>query len=194
MSFFQIRFNFISSIKQINISKNCSSQIETVATKRNVTDVTEPFTDAETWKKHNIWSHYQFGGQLPAENKPINILKLRNFLKTLSNFDQHQDFYNFFDSEKLLDVFLSVFLLKFLPMENVEVQSTFSLINYESAESDYLVETIIKRSWITDVYGYFFNKYVKTGLKRDMLERVSVNGLIGRRFKRFHHLAINVKK
>ena len=112
----------------------------------------------------------------------------------MSNFDQHQDFYNFFDSEKLLDVFLSVFQLKFLPMENVEVQSTFSLINYESAESEYLVETIIKRSWITDVYGYFFNKYVKTGLKRDMLERVSVNGLIGRRFKRFHHLAINVKK
>ena len=47
MSFFQIRFNFISSIKQINISKNFSSQMETVATKRNVTDVTEPFTDAE---------------------------------------------------------------------------------------------------------------------------------------------------
>ena len=170
--------------------------METVATKRNVTDVTEPFTDAETWKKHNIWSHYQFGGQLPAENKPINILKLRNFLKTLSNFDQHQDFYNFFDSEKLLDDFLNVFQLKFLPMENVEVQSTFSLINYEPAESEYLVEIINKRSWITDVYDYFFNKYVKRGLKRDMLKRVSVNGLIESswRFKRFHRLAINVKK
>ena len=48
MTFFQIRFHFISSIKQINSSKNFSSQMETVATKRNVTDVTEPFTDAET--------------------------------------------------------------------------------------------------------------------------------------------------
>ena len=196
MSFFQIRFHFISSIKQINSSKNFSSQMETVATKRNVTDVTEPFTDAETWKNHKIWSHYQFGGQLPAENKARNILKRRNFLKTFSKFDQHQDFYNFFDSEKLLDVFLSVFQLKFLPMENVEVQSTFSLINYEPAESEYLVETINKRSWITDVYDYSFNKYVKRGLKQDMLKRVSVNSLIGSswRFKRFHCLAINVKK
>ena len=114
----------------------------------------------------------------------------------MSNFDQHQDFYNFFDSEKLLDVFLSVFQLKFLPMENVEVQSTFSLINHEPAESEYLVKTINKRSWITDVYHYFFNNYVKRGLKRDMLKRVSVNGLIESswRFKRFHRLAINVKK
>ena len=41
-------------------------------------------------------------------------------------------------------------------MENVEVQSTFSLINYGPAESEYLVEIINKRSWITDVYDYFF--------------------------------------
>ena len=72
------------------------------------------------------------------------------------NFDQHQDLYNFYDSEKLVDDFLSVVELKFLPTKNVEVQVASFLINYHPAESEYLVEIIDKRSWITDVYDCFF--------------------------------------
>lgn len=40
-------FNFITSMKQIIILKNWLKQMETVTMKRNVTDVTNPFTDAE---------------------------------------------------------------------------------------------------------------------------------------------------
>ena len=65
-------------------------------------------------KNHNFLSHYQFGGQLPVENKPTNILKRSNFLTTFSiNFDQHQDFDDFFYSEKLVNDFLNVFKLTF---------------------------------------------------------------------------------
>ena len=108
-------------------------------------------------KNHYFLSHYQFGGQLPVESKAANILRRSNFLMTFSiNFDQHQDFYNFYDSEKLVDDFLSVVELKFLPTKNVEVQVASFLINYHPAESEYLVEIIDKRSWITDVYDCFF--------------------------------------
>ena len=48
MSFSHIKFNFITSIKQTIISKNCLNQMETIALKRNVTDVTKAFTVAET--------------------------------------------------------------------------------------------------------------------------------------------------
>ena len=67
------------------------------------------FHSCRDLKNYKFLSHYQLGDQLPVENNPINILKRCNFLTTFPiNFDQHQDFYNFFDSEKLVDEFLSV--------------------------------------------------------------------------------------
>ena len=41
-------FNFITSMKQIIVLKNWLNQMETVGMKRNVTDVANPFTGAET--------------------------------------------------------------------------------------------------------------------------------------------------
>lgn len=74
----------------------------------------QPFHRCRGLKNHNFLSHYQFGGQLPVENKPTNILKRSNFLTTSSiNFDQHQNFDDFFYSEKLVNDFLNVFKLTF---------------------------------------------------------------------------------
>ena len=70
------------------------------------------------------------------------------------------------------------------------------MINHQPAESEYLVEIIHKRSWITDVYEcIFFNEYLKRALKQDVVKWVIINGLTGSslRFKRFHRLAINIK-
>ena len=47
MSFFHIIFNFITSIKQIIILKKVLNQMDTVATKRKVTDVTKPVSDTD---------------------------------------------------------------------------------------------------------------------------------------------------
>ena len=66
------------------------------------------------------------GDRLRIENKPIKILKRITFLTTFSiNFDQNQNFYNFHDSEKILDDFLCVVQLKYLPTENAEFHGTF---------------------------------------------------------------------
>ena len=194
MSFFCFIFNFITSIKKLLLlfEPDGNRCYEKKCYRCNRT-----FHRCRDLKNHHFLSHCQSGGQLPVENKPLNILKRSNFLTSFSiNFDQHQDFYIFFDSEKLVDDFLSVLELKSLPTENEEVQGTFSLINFQPDESEYLVEIIDKRSLITDVYDcIFFNKYVKRGLTRDMLKRVAVNGLTGNNwiFKRFHRLVISIK-
>ena len=198
MRFFHIIFNLITSITQIIISKKCLNHDGNSCYEKKCYRCNLTFDICRDLKKHNFLCHSWFGRQLPVEYKSVNILERSNFLTTFSiNFEQHQDFYSFFNSEKLADDFLSVDELKYLLAENIEVQGTFSLRNYQPAESEYLVETINKRSWTIDVYDcmFFYNKYVKRGLKRDMLKRVIVNGLTGSgwRFKSFHHLAINVK-
>ena len=72
------------------------------------------------------------------------------------NFEQHFDYYNFFNSEEAVDSFLAVVKNSFVPTKNVEVQGSFSLINYQPSESEFLVEVINKRAWMTDVFGYIF--------------------------------------
>ena len=141
--------------------------------------------------------HYQFGGQCSVQDKPINILKRSNFLTIFSiNYDQHSDFYNFYNSEQIIDNFSTVVENRFAPGKSVEVQVLFSLINFQSPENEFSVKILDKRAWMTDVFDcIFFNNYIRIGFRNEILKRVIVNGLTGSswRFKRFNRIAINVK-
>ena len=70
------------------------------------------------------------------------------------NFEHHFNYYNFFNSEETVDNFLAVVENSFVPTKSVEVQGSFSLINYQPPESEFSVEVIDKRAWMTDVFGY----------------------------------------
>ena len=64
-------------------------------------------------------------------------------------------------------------------------------------KNEFFVEVIDERSWLTDVYSCkFFNEFVKSGFKKDILKRIIVNELTGSswRFKIFNKLSVNVKK
>ena len=80
-------------------------------------------------KNRNFLNHIQLGGQR-RQNRPINILRCDIFTTYIINFEQHSDYYDFFNSEQLVDDFLDVVENKFAPNKKVEVQASFSIINY----------------------------------------------------------------
>ena len=64
----------------------------------------------------------------------------------------HSNFYNFFDGEKATDDFIEVVRQKFVPNDNVEVQGSIYLVNYQPVQSNVINELEDKGIWSTDVY------------------------------------------
>ena len=81
-------------------------------------------------KNHNFIRHYQVRGAQSA-NKPLNILKRDGFVIYSINFEQHSDFYDFFNSERIVNDFLDVVDRRFVITDHVEFQAAFSIINHQ---------------------------------------------------------------
>ena len=96
--------------------------------KRTCAVCCETFCKDRELKKHN--QHYQTG-ERQAENKPINILKRDIFIIYSINFDQHSDFYDSFNPERIMNEFLDMVDNRFAVNGHVEVQAAFSIINYQ---------------------------------------------------------------
>ena len=64
----------------------------------------------------------------------------------------NSNFYNFFDGEKTTDDFIEVVRQKFVPNDNVEVQGSIYLVNYQPVQSNVINELEDKGIWSTDVY------------------------------------------
>ena len=109
------------------------------------------------------------------------------------NFSQHKN-YNLNDAKKALDDFALAFERVFSPGKKVKIQVSMELINYQPTE---IIELESKRVWMTDVYIYvnFLRlkyKFVKAGIKNDLMKRVIINGMTGSswRFKRFARISM----
>ena len=83
-------------------------------------------------KNHIFLNHYQLRGQRPAQNKLLNTLRRSSLLTIYSiNFEQHSNFYDFFNSEQVVEEFLNVVEGNLVATDTVEFQGSFSLINYQ---------------------------------------------------------------
>ena len=59
---------------------------------------------------HNLLFHYQFSGRQSIEGKPIKIIKYdENLQRFCINFNEHSDFYDFFDLRSVVSDYLTVF-------------------------------------------------------------------------------------
>ena len=108
------------------------------------------------------------------------------------NYYQHKTFYDFFDSEKIVDSFLNTFQRSFVPIKKVKFQGYIELINYQQAE---LIELESKRIWLTDVFaGKYFNQYIRAEIRTNFLKKIIINGATGRswQFKRFEKISLIV--
>ena len=59
--------------------------------------------------------HYDEGKDIPFEDKPIEIIRFPRLTTYLIEFKKHKDFYEFFNSEKVVDDFLKNVKYKFKP-------------------------------------------------------------------------------
>ena len=84
-------------------------------------------------KIHYFLSHHQQGGRLPTGDKPLKkIYSNENLQKYCITFDEHSNYYYFFDSREIMSEFLQIFENNFAPRVNlgrVRFNCTFTLIN-----------------------------------------------------------------
>lgn len=65
----------------------------------------------------NFFQHYQQGGNLQFESRPINIKRYDRLVYYSFPDDDHHEFHSFFDSEKTVRNFINLFELKFVPVK-----------------------------------------------------------------------------
>ena len=148
-------------------------------------------------KGRNFLKHYQQGGVLPFENRPINITRFDGLSVYSISFDEHQRFYSFYDSDDPVQNHLNVFKLRFVPTgKEVRIKCTFSIVNFQPPPADGLVELTDTRIWSTNVYSFvLFNEFVRNNLKTVIKNRLIINRLTGSswRFRRVNYLNISVR-
>ena len=64
---------------------------------------------------HNFFKHYDEGKNIPCEDKLADILRFNGLTIYSVEFQKHKEFYNFFNSEEVVDDFLRNVKYKFKP-------------------------------------------------------------------------------
>ena len=144
------------------------------------------FKNSRLKKDHNFLVHHQQTGGSMNQQLPVNILRRGPIIYYSINFQQHKNFYDFYE-EKIVDSYFDLVKERFALNETVEfkMQGYVEIKNYQRAET---VELENFRVWLTNVFvGQYFNQFIRSEMKKDILKRVIVNGLTGSSwlFKRF---------
>ena len=147
-------------------------------------------------KSHNFLKHYKDGKDLVFEDKPISIVEIGSNIKKYEiKFSEHSSFYDFFNSEKLVDDFLTN-VSKKIKRSNTYflIRCGFSIEHLQPTLDNYNEPLKNTRYWSTEpIETKSFNEFVYFNIRESILKRVINNGLTGSswRFNRFVY--INVK-
>ena len=147
---------------------------------------------------HNFLQHYSEGNQELAENKPISVEDNILFTKYSIDIKKFGEFYDFYNSEKVISEFLNNVRSKFqVENEQVIIKGSCVIENIQHSMLDEVLPITDTRYWSTETYTvYYFNQFVYYNLAQDFSKRVINNGLTGSSwvFNRFINLTLNVLK
>ena len=150
-------------------------------------------------EKNHIFLAHQMGGRQPIEDKSLKKTFFHeNLQRYCINFSKHEGYYDFYDSRKLADDFLTVFENVFILRSNLRrvcFKCSFTIINRQPAPKTGFVEITDSRVWQTNVHdGVYFHNFVKSNLAQDILKRMIMNGMTDSswRFKRFDKICLTV--
>ena len=138
--------------------------------------------------------HYgerQMSGRRPElSTLPLNVLKRGPITYYSINFEQHKNFYDFFNSS-MVDVFLDSIYEIFRPNTEKKFQGYAEIVNQQR------VEIILqdKRVWLTNSFNSkHFNDFFRREIRDEITKRIIANGQTGSSwyFKRFQRLTIIV--
>ena len=162
---------------------------------RNCVRFSEFLTSEKHKATHDFLKHYEDGKNIPFEEKPLEILKFPGLTIYSTDFQKHNEFYKFYNSEKCVDDFLKNVKYKFKPNEKNSFKCSFYIENKQNFVTPNLQPLIDTRYWMTETYdGKYFNDFIFSGLRQDILKRVIVNNMSGSAwyFERFIYLAVKV--
>ena len=129
---------------------------------------------------HDFLKHYSDGKNV-IEEKPIIITKIGKITKFEINYQNHSSFFDFYNSESIVDKFLFNVKNK-IQRSNVEflIRSEFSLENIQLALDEYNESLKNYRYWTTEpIQTKSFNDYVYFTTRDSILKRVINNDLTG---------------
>ena len=147
-------------------------------------------------KSHNFLKHYKDGKNLLSEEKPISIVEIGSSIRKYEiKFSEHSSFYDFFNSEKVVDDFLTNVRTKIKRTnEYFLIRCGFSIEHFQPVLENYNEPLRNTRYWSTEpIETKSFNDFVYFNIRESILKRVINNGLTGSswRFNRFVY--INIK-
>ena len=188
--------NFHNVDKENNYFKKLLKENNDVFVGERCSKCNEFIPTAEYRKSHNFLKHYKDGKELKKKKKPISIVEIGNNIRKYEiKYSEHSSYYDFFNSEKVVDDFLSNVRRKIKRTnEYFLIRCGFSIENFQPVLDSYSEPLKDTRYWSTDpIETKSFNDFVYFSVRESVLKRVINNGLTGSswRFNRFVY--INIK-
>ena len=152
--------------------------------------------------EHDFLKHYMIGSGNDENDdfddvvKPLNVTSLGVIKKYEITFREHSSYYDFFDSEALVDGFLAE-IKKYVFRYNNDmlIRAGFSIENIQQALSDYSEPLVQTRYWSTEpLMTKSFNDFISFKLRESILRRVVNNRLSGSawNFNKFNYLNVKI--
>ena len=188
--------NFHNVDKENNYFKKLLKENNDVFVGERCSKCDEFIPTAEYKKSHNFLKRYKDGKELISDEKPISIVEIGNNIRKYEiKYSEHSSYYDFFNSERVVDDFLSNVRRKIKRTnEYFLIRCGFSIENFQPVLDSYNEPLKDTRYWSTDpIETKSFNDFVYFSVRESVLKRVINNGLMGSswRFNRFVY--INIK-
>ena len=151
--------------------------------------------------KHDFLKHYMIGsGNVNDGNdddvRPLNVTNSGVIKKLEITFKEHSSYYDFFDSEAVVDGFLAeIKNYVFRYNNDVLIRAGFSIENVQQPLNDYLEPLVQTRYWSTEpLLTKSFNDFISFKLRESILKRVVNNRLSGSawNFNKFNYLNVKI--
>ena len=147
-------------------------------------------------KSHDFLKHYKNGRDVNFIEKPISVVEIGSSIKKYEiKYNEHSDFYDFFNAEQVVDEFLTNVRRKIKRSnEYFLIRGGFSIEHFQPTLDNYNEPLKNTRYWSTEpIESKSFNDFVYFNIRESILKRVIKNGLTGSswRFNRFVY--INIK-
>ena len=146
---------------------------------------------------HDFLKHYGKGLSIDGDlDKPINVINTPGLKKIEITYKDHSSYYDFFDSEAIVDSFLQqVKDVMKCNDQRVLIRSGFSIENIQQPLDNYSEPLLQKRYWSTEpLQTNFLNDYILFKIRESILKRVIINRLSGStwNFNKFNYLNVKI--
>ena len=169
-------------MQEIDFFKNFSNRIKIIQFHKCLR-CNDFLTTSDHKKKDNFLKHDE-GNIGLFEDKPVDVEKTANLLKFEITVNKYGEYYDFTNSEEVVDDFLKNVSSRFKPSGLKLIKCSFVIENIQQSMSENLTPTLNTRYWNTDVYKTtYFNNFVFYGLRKNVLSNVIVNGMSGSSWK-----------